>query len=269
MLRIARLLSAALMLAVLPAAGAAQSSPPTAAPITAPQPVMERRPAPTPAPAPARVEPDPWLMSYAGLGNRTARANLSQIDRALVPYGSSYTRLPTEDRVRVRQAFEGLIPRQSFSRYEVSEPQARAIAYLALGPWERLGWNGDCDGPRRTTGRTGCGEALDSMSRDAAWIHSTILSMGRSARRRPRTEELNDLRAMTEHARRMVVQTSGCGCHAAREDAEALFAATRDAVDTYQRSSMPAWMGLGDARIERIARLSDSLERTYLRCSGS
>ena len=269
MLRIARLLTAMLTLAVLPAAGAAQSATPTAAPITVPRPDLERRPTSAPAPAPARVEPDPWLLSYAGLGNRTARANLSQIDRALAPYGSSYTRLPAEDRVRVRQAFDGLLPRQSFSRYEVSEPQARAIAYLALGPWERAGRSGDCGGPRRGVGRTRCGEALDSMSRDAAWTHSTILSMSRSGRRRPRPEELNDLRAMTEHARRMVVETSGCGCHAGREDAEALFAATRDAVDAYQRSSMPAWMSLGDARIERIARLSDSLERTYLRCLGS
>jgi len=266
MLRIARLLSVVLVPALLPAAVIAQSAAPTAAPITVPRPDLERRPTASPAPAPHRVEPDPWLLSYASLGNRTARANLSQIDRALAPYGSSYTRLPVEDRARVRQAFDGLIPRQSFSRYAVTETQARAIAYLALGPWER---NGDCDAPRRRTGRTRCGEVVDSMSRDAAWVHSTILSMGRSGRRRPRTEELNDLRAMNEHARRMVVEASGCGCHAAREDAESLFSATRDAVDTYQRSSSPAWMSLGDTRIQRIARLSDSLERTYLRCLGS
>ena len=258
--RIARLLTAALALAVLPAAGTAQSAAPTAAPVTARRPDLERRP--TSSPAPARAEPDPWLLSYAGLGNRTARTNLSQIDRALEPYGSSYTRLPAEDRARVRQAFGGLLPQQSFSRDAVSEPQARAIAYLALG---RVG---DCDVPRRRVGRTRCGEALDSMSRDAAWIHSTILSMGRSGPRRPRAEELNDLRAMNEHARRMVVGTSGCGCHAAREDAESLFSATREAVEAYQRSSMPAWMSLGDMRIQRVARLSDSLERTYLHCVG-
>lgn len=267
--RIARLLTAALALAVLPRTGDAQSARPTATPIIVPQPDLERRPTSSPAAAPARVEPDPWLLSYASLGNRIARANLSQIDRALVPYGSSYTRLPTEDRARVRQAFDGLLPRQSFSRYAVSEPQARAIAYLALGPWERLGRTGDCGGARRRVGRTRCDEALDSMSRDAGWIHGTVLSMGRSGQRRPRTEELNDLRAMNEHARRMAVETSGCGCHTAREDAEALFSATREAVDVYQRSSMPAWMSLGDARIQRIARLSDLLERTYLACRGS
>lgn len=267
--RIARLLSAALTLIVLPGAGAAQSAAPTAAPIAVPRPDLERRPTASPAPAPGRVEPDPWLLTYVGLGNRTARANLSQIDRALEPYGASYTRLAVEDRARVRQAFEGLLPRQSFSRYAVNEPQARAIAYLALGPWERPPRAGDCDGPRRRVARTRCGEALDSMSRDAAWVHSTIISMGRSGYRRPRTEELNDLRAMNEHARRMVVESSGCGCHPAREDAEALFSATRDAVDAHQRSSMPAWMSLGDVRIQRIARLSDSLEHAYLRCLGS
>lgn len=260
MLRIARLLTAALMLALLPGDGAAQASRPPVAPITVPRPDLERRPTSSPAPAPARVDPDPWLLSYASLGNRTARTNLSQIDRALVSYGSSYTRLSIEDRARVRQAFEGLLPQQSFSRYPMSEPQARAIAYLALG--------GDCDDPRRV-GRTRCGAAIDSLSRAAAWIHSTILSMGRSGRRRPRPEELNDLRAMNEHARRMIVETSGCGCHAAREDAESLFSATRDGMDAYQRSSMPAWMSLGDERIQRIARLSDSLERTYLRCLAS
>jgi hypothetical protein len=64
----------------------------------------------------------------------------------------------------------------------------------------------------------------------------------------------------------MVLAPPSCGCPAARQDAGALLASTRDAVDAYERSSMPAWMSLGDQRVQSIARLSDSLERTFLRC---
>ena len=104
------------------------------------------------------------------------------------------------------------------------------------------------------------------MSRHAAWIHSTILAMGRTGNRRPRDEELGALRTMREQAREMVLGASGCGCPAARDDAEALLTSTRDAVDVYEGSSMPAWMSLGDQRVQRVARLSDSLERTFIRC---
>lgn len=254
--RFARLLTATLALAALPAVLGAQAIAPA-------EPVLERRA------MPARPEPDPWLISFAALSGGTARANLTQLDRALAPYGASYTGLPVENRARVRQAFEDLLPRQRVDRYPVTEPQARAIAYLALGSTERRGHDeADCGGPRRRGGLTRCDQTLDSLSRRAAWIHSAALALGRTGNRRPRAQELGDLRAMNEHARAMVLGASGCGCSAAHEDAESLLGSTRDALDAYQRSSMPAWMSLGDQRVQRMARLSDSLERTLLRCLG-
>ncbi|HET6579302.1 MAG TPA: hypothetical protein VFG66_13325 [Gemmatimonadales bacterium] len=253
MLQFARVLTASLALALLPGASEAQSTPPAA-------PILERRV------MPVRAEPDPWLISYFGLSARTARANLALLDRALVPYGTSYTRLPVEERARVRQAFDDLVPRQSISRYSVTEPQARAIAYLALGPSGRAGR--DCDGARRRGRASRCDQAMDSMSRHAAWIHATALALGRTGNRRPRALELADLGAMNEHARAMVVGAPGCGCPAARQESEALLTVTREAVDAYERSSMPAWMSIGDQRVQRIARLSESLERTYLGCGS-
>jgi hypothetical protein len=257
MSRYARLLGAVLVFGVPPVAGLAQSGGPAATPSP---PALERRPV-----AP-RAEADPWLIAFAGLGNRTARANLAQLDGALARYDAGYTRLPPEDRARVRQAFDDLLPRQSISRYPLTESQARAIAYLALGPWERRRADGDCAGPRRRP--AGCGPALDSMSRRAAWIHSTVLALGRPANRRPRAQELADLHAMNEMAGEMVLKSPGCGCPAARGDADQLLAATREAVDLYQTSAMPAWMRLGDQRVQHMARVSDSLERTYNRCLG-
>jgi hypothetical protein len=248
MLRFARLLVIAL--AALPTAARAQ----------APAPVLERRP------VAARTGSDPWLISFVGLSGHAARTNLTQLDRALQPYSTSYTRLPTEERARVRQAFDDLFPGQSISRVTVTEPQARAVAYLALGPWERRGPDAECGGPRRRGSATWCDQALDSMSRRASWIHATVLALGRTGTRRPRAQELADLRAMNENAGEMVLAPPSCGCPAARQDARALLASTRDAVDAYERSSMPAWMSLGDQRVQSIARLSDSLERTFLRC---
>jgi hypothetical protein len=253
MLQFARILTTSLALALLPGAAGAQSAAPAA-------PVLERRA------MPARAEPDPWLISYFGLSARTARANLALLDRVLVPYGTSYTQLPVEERARVRRAFADLVPRQSISRYPVTEPQARAIAYLALGPSERPERDGDCDGARPHGRSSRCGEAMNSMSRHAAWIHSTALALGRTGNRRPRAFELADLRAMNQHAKEMVARASGCGCPAAREESDALLTVTREAVDVYESSSMPAWMSVGDQRVQRIAHLSDSLERAYLRC---
>jgi hypothetical protein len=265
MLRFARFLSyapmvAALALGTLPAAALAQAGTPA-------EPALERRTVPAATmPEAARAESDPWLMSYIGLGGRTARTNLSQLDRALEPYGATYTRLDAEARGRIRQAFDDVIPSQRFSRYPVSAPQARAIVYLALGPVDRVDTGCDRDRPRRRNGPTRCDQAIDSMGRDAAWIHSTILALGRTGNRRPREQELGALRDMNERARGMAVGGSGCGCSAARDDAEELLAGIRDAIDAYDRSSMPAWMSLGDQRVQRIARLSDSLERTFIRC---
>jgi hypothetical protein len=261
--RIARVFAAALVLAALASAAEASAQSPPAA-----EPVLERRAPPAAgAPVAASAPADPWLLSYVGLSGRTARLNIGQLDRALEPYRATYTRLSADDRTRVRQAFDDLIPSQRFSRYSLSAPQARAIVYLALGPSEWLGRDRDC-GPRRRGGATRCSEALDSMSRRASWIHSTILAMGRAANRRPRDEELGTLRAMNEHAREMAMGASGCGCPAARDDAETLLTSTRDALDVYQGSSMPAWMSLGDQRVQRISRLSDSLERTFIGCQS-
>jgi hypothetical protein len=260
--RFARSFAVALALAALPSVARAQAGAPA-------EPMLERRAMPAEgARPPAAAGADPWLISYVGLSGRTARVNIGQLDRALEPYRTTYTRLSGDERARLRQAFDDLIPGQRFSRYPVSAPQARAIAYLALGPAEWRGRDRDCDGPRRRGGATRCDEAIDSMSRHAAWIHSTILGIGRTGNRQPRNEELGALRAMREHARGMVVGTSGCGCPAARDDAEALLTSTRDAVDAYEGSSMPAWRSLGDQRVQRISRLSDSLERTFIRCLG-
>jgi hypothetical protein len=280
MLRFARLLAAALTLTPVAFALHAQSAPATSSPGTAgpagtpAEPTLERRVLPTAggpsgrSPAGA-VAPDPWLVSYVGLSGRTARINIAQLDRALEPYRATYTRLPAEERARIRQSFDDVVPLERFDRYRVSAPQARAIVYLALGPSEWLARDRDCgDRPRRRGGPTRCGQAIDSMSRQAAWIHSTILAMGRSGNRRPRAEELGALRQMNEDAREMLLSAAACGCPAARTDAEALLTGTRDAVDAYEGSSMPAWMSLGDQRVQRISRLSDSLERTFIRCLG-
>jgi hypothetical protein len=208
------------------------------------------------------AEPDPWVSSYIGLGGRTARLNLAQLDRALEPYRATYSRLDPADRSRIRQAFDDLIPGQRFTRYQISEPQARGMVYLALGPSE---WR-DCDGPRRRGGRSRCDLAIDSLSRGAAWIHAAILSMGRTGQRRPHTEELAVVRAMNQGAGEMVLRAASCGCPAARPDAEALLTGTRDAVASVERSTMPAWMSLGDQRVQRIARHSEALERIFARC---
>jgi hypothetical protein len=253
--RFARVFALALAL-VIPSAVRAQSA------AGAAEPTLERRTVTGATPTARTAEPDPWVGSYIGLGGRTARLNLAQLDRVLEPYRATYSRLDAADRARLRQAFDDLIPGQRFTRYRVSEPQARGMVYLALGPSE---WR-NCDGPRRRGRRSRCDMAIDSMSRDAARIHATMLSMSRTGQRRPHADEVAAVRAMNEAARAMVVGATGCGCPAARGDADMLFASTRDAVDVVQRSGMPAWMSLGDQRVQRIARLSDALERTFIHC---
>lgn len=223
----------------------------------------ERRPAPASQSVPlARRDADPWLDQRGITGSIAGRANLTRIDQALAPYDVTYARLAPQQRAQLRAAFAELLPGESFTRYRLRDPQARAIAYLALGAAEPT----DCDGSRRRRGPARCGQALDSMSRDAAWIHTTILALGRTGSRRPRAEELADLRSMTERARAMVVTTPGCGCTSATADAEALLTSTRQALDAYEGSSMAAWMSIGSSRVQRISQLSDTLERTYIRC---
>jgi hypothetical protein len=251
--RFARILAVALVVLV-PSGVRAQGSAPA-------EPVLERRPTSGPRPSAAIPEPDPWASAYVGLGGRTARLNLAQVDRALEPYRATYSRLDPADRGRIRQAFDDLIPGQRFTRYAISEPQARGMVYLALGPV-------DCNGPRRRGGRSSCAQAIDSLSRGAAWIHAAILSMSRTGQRRPHVEELTVVRAMNQGAGEMVLRASSCGCPAARPDAEALLAGTREAVAAVERSTMPAWMSLGDDRVARIARHSDALNRIFSRCTN-
>jgi hypothetical protein len=114
-----------------------------------------------------------------------------------------------------------------------------------------------------------CDAALDTMSRNAAWIHTTILALGRSSgARRAKAEELGDLKSMAERAREIVISTPRCGCRLG-DDADALLTSTREAFDVYAASSMPAWMTLRSEQVDRIAKLSDSVERSLLRCLSS
>ena len=107
------------------------------------------------------------------------------------------------------------------------------------------------------------------MSRDAAWIHTTILALGRSgAGRRAKAEELDDFKSMAERAREIVVSTPRCGCRLG-DDAEALLTSTREVLDAYAASSVPAWMTLRSEQVQRISKLSDAVERSLLRCLSS
>jgi hypothetical protein len=55
----------------------------------------------------------------------------------------------------------------------------------------------------------------------------------------------------------------------AKGEADALFTTTREAVDVMAKSSMPAWMTLRGEQVQRISKLSDSVERSLLRCLSS
>jgi hypothetical protein len=46
----------------------------------------------------------------------------------------------------------------------------------------------------------------------------------------------------------------------------ALLASTREAVDAFAGSSMPAWMTLRGEQVQRIAKLADSVERSLTHC---
>lgn len=212
----------------------------------------------------ATLQPDPWLMVRVGTRARTARANLGELDQALVPHHVRYAGLTPEDRARIRQAYAELLPSLRFTVHRMNPQQARAVVYLALGHWDRC----DRDGRRGHQPRGHCTAAVDSMSRDAAWIRAKILGLGRTGTRRPRREELSDLQEMVERARGMMLESPRCGCAGAREEAEELFVALRDATDAHEASSLPARMSLGSARVQRIARLADTVERTLLRCLG-
>jgi hypothetical protein len=228
------------------------------------------------------IEVDPWTTAWKKeqSQSRVARANLREINDALGPYRLTYSSLTDDERSEIRRAFGDVLPGQRFTSYRINAPQARAIAYLALGP-SRDRREHRCEYTRRPEPAPApvqageparpswCDAAIDTMSRNAAWIHTTILSLSRSGgARRPKTEELEELRSMAERARDIVVSTPRCGCTMG-DDADALLTSTREAVDAVAASSVPAWMTLRSEHVQRISKLSDSVERFLLRCLSS
>jgi hypothetical protein len=228
------------------------------------------------------IEVDPWLAAWKKeqSQSRIVRANVRELNDALGPYRMTYPDLTDGERTEIRRAFSDLLPSQRFTTYRINPPQARAIAYLALGP-ARGRREHRCEYSRQSEPAPApvqagepvrpswCDAALDTMSRNAAWIHTTILSLSRSGgARRPKTEELDELRSMAERARDIVVSTPRCGCTMG-DDADALLTSTREAVDAVAASSVPAWMTLRSEQVQRISKLSDSVERFLLRCLSS
>ena len=229
------------------------------------------------------IEVDPWLAASKKeqAQSRIVRANVRELNDALGPYRMTYPDLTDGERMEIRRAFSDLLPGQRFTTYRINTPQARAIAYLALGPARgrrehRCEYSRQQPEPAPAPVQAGeparpswCDAALDTMSRNAAWIHTTVLSLSRSGgARRPKTEELDELRSMAERARDIVVSTPRCGCTMG-DDADALLTSTREAVDAVAASSVPAWMTLRSEQVQRISKLSDSVERSLLRCLSS
>lgn len=228
------------------------------------------------------IEVDPWLAASRKeqSQSRIVRANVRELNDALEPYRMTYQDLSEGERTEVRRAFGDLVPGQRFTTYRINASQARAIAYLALGP-ARGRREQRCESSRQAEPAPApvqageparpswCDAALDTMSRNAAWIHTGILSLSRSGgARRSKTEELDDLRSMAERARDIVLSTPRCGCRTG-DDAEALLTSTREAVDAVAASSVPAWMTLRSEQVQRISKLADSVERSLLRCLSS
>jgi hypothetical protein len=228
------------------------------------------------------IQVDPWLAAWKKeqSQSRIMRANVRELNDALEPYRMTYPDLTDGERTEVRRAFGDLLPNQRFTTYRINTSQARAIAYLALGP-TRSRRDHRCDSSRQPEPAPApvqagepmppswCEAALDTMSRNAAWIHTTILSLSRSGgARRPKSEELDELRSMAERARDIVLSTPRCGCRTG-DDADALLMSTREAVDAVAASSVPAWMTLRGEHVQRISKLSDSVERSLLRCLSS
>jgi hypothetical protein len=225
------------------------------------------------------IEVDPWLVAWKReqSQSRIVRANVRELNDALQPYRMTYPDLTDGERAEIRRAFGDVLPGQRFTTYRINAPQARAIAYLALGP-ER-GRRERCEYSRQPAPApvqageperpSWCDAALDTMSRNAAWVHTAILSLSRSGgARRPKSEELDELRSMADRARDIVVSTPRCGCTVG-DDADALLTSTREAVDAVAGSSVPAWMTLRSEHVQRISKLSDSVERSLLRCLSS
>ena len=228
------------------------------------------------------IQVDPWMSSARKETQQTrvARSNLRALNNALEPYRMTYADLNDGERAEIRNAFANVLPGQHFTMYRINTPQAQAIAYLALGP-ARGRREHRCEYTRQSdptpapvqagepVSSSACSAALDTMSRDAAWIHTAILSLSRSGGgHRQKSAELDDLRTMAERARGIVVETPRCGCRTG-DDADALLTSTREALDAVAASSVPAWMTLRAEHVQRISKLSDSVERSLLRCLSS
>ena len=194
--------------------------------------------------------------------------NVRRLDRALVRYRTSYARLSRNDRVRLHEAFEELVPGERLSRYPLNESQARAVAWLALAD-DRGGWNGggrdddrDDDRPRS------CSANVDRISRDAGWIHQAITPLRRSSSASPsHAEALRTLEAIEERARAIAVSASRCTCTDARDRASDLLDMARAATQKHRESFVSPWMSIGDERLERMQALAREVERAALGCS--
>jgi hypothetical protein len=230
------------------------------------------------------AEVDPWLAAWRKetTQTRVARSNLRALDDALEPYRMKYADLSAGERAEIRNAFGNILPGQRITTYRINTHQAQAITYLALGP-VRGRREHRCEYTRQPepvptpapvqagepAGPVPCRVVIDSLSRDAAWIHTAILSISRSGGgHRQKSAELDELRAMAERARGIVIGTPRCGCRTG-DDADALLTSTREALDAVAASSVPAWMTLRGEHVERISKLSDSVERSLLRCLSS
>jgi hypothetical protein len=196
-----------------------------------------------------------------------ALSNVQRIDRALERTGRSWERISRDAQVRLRRAFEQLLPDKSLTSYPINDAQARAMVYLAFEDDDRYDRDGrgggrDDDRPRS------CSASVDRASRDAGWINEAIAPLRRSSTASlSHARELQVLEAVEERARQMAVATTRCGCPAARDKASDLLDLARGAAARHREGITSAWMTVGDDRLARVQQLAREVEREMLRCS--
>lgn len=207
-----------------------------------------------------------------------AQQNVARIDRALERTGRSWERISRDDQVRLRRAFEQLLPDKSLLTYQLNDAQARAMVYLAFEDDRR--WDDRYDdryGDRYGRGRgrdddrddrpRSCSASVDRASRDAGWINEALAPLRCSSHAAPSHErELQVLEAVEERARQMAVSTTRCGCPAARDKASDLLDLARSATARHREGVTRAWMTVGDERLARLQQLAREVEREMLRC---
>ena len=208
-----------------------------------------------------------------------AQQNIHRIDRALERTGRSWERISRDDQVRLRRAFELLLPDKSLMTYLLNDAQARAMVYLAFDDEDRYDRYGrgrgrddyrgrDDDRDRDDDRPRSCSASIDRTSRDAGWINEAIAPLRRSSHASLSHErELQVLEAVEERARQMAVSTTRCGCPAARDKASDLLDLARSAAARHREGITRAWMTVGDDRLARIQQLAREVEREVLRCS--